>query len=277
MKPVIFPYKVGSKSAKALAQMLQTKRVLPNGRYRPKKSHIIFSLGGTTTPNWEAIARMRGVEILNRWDRISNAIDKLSALQILQRNGVAVPVFTNSKEEARTYFTQRRSVVFCRTLLRAHGGRGIVIARSPEELVDAPLYTKYFPKIMEFRVHVFKGNIIDYAQKRRVNRERLEAIGERSSLVRNVENGWIYARENVTLPSNITEACIKACNVLNLDFGAVDVAIDANGNYVIFEVNTAPGLQGTTLTNYARAFQQYCIQKQQQKSNAYQRHFRTSR
>lgn len=267
MIPIIYPYKLGSRSAKNLAQMLNTRRVKPNGRYVPKQRHVIISLGAQTVPSWAALARQRGVEVINIWSNLESAQNKLTALRILRENGVSVPAFTASREQAKEFFTQRRSVVFCRTLLRAHGGRGIVIARSPEELVQAPLYTKYFPKEREYRVHVFKGKIIDIAQKRLVNQQRRAAIeANRNQLVRNLENGWIYAREGVNLPDEVKQACIKSCALLQLDFGAVDCAVNAEGGYVIFEVNTAPGLEGTTLRNYANAINAYVAEKQQQQN-----------
>lgn len=268
MIPIIYPYKLGSKSAKNLAEMLGTRRVRPDGRYVPRRNHLIVSLGAMTTPNWAQRARERGVEVINLWSNLGNAQDKLAALRVLKENGVAVPAFTANREEAKAFFTQRRSVVFCRTLLRAHGGRGIVIARSPEELVRAPLYTKYFPKKYEYRVHVFKGKVIDAAQKRLVNpARRAEIENTRNQLVRNLENGWIYARTDVNISEELKQACIKACSLLKLDFGAVDCAVNEDGQYVIFEVNTAPGLEGTTLRSYANAIQAYMAEKQQ-KQNA---------
>ncbi len=264
MIPIIYPYKLGSHSARNLATLLNTRRVRANGRYVPKAAHLVVSLGAHTPPNWGHYAALRGVEVINHWDRIGNAQNKLTALRILRENGVAVPAFTASKEQAKEFFTQRRSVVFCRTLLNSHGGRGIVIARSPEELVNAPLYTKYFPKRVEYRVHVFKGKIIDIAQKRLVNQERRAAIeATRNQLIRNLENGWIYARAGLEISEDVKQACIKACNLLQLDFGAVDCAVDDEGKYVIFEVNTAPGLEGTTLTSYANAIKAYIAEKQQ--------------
>jgi glutathione synthase/RimK-type ligase-like ATP-grasp enzyme len=40
---------------------------------------------------------------------------------------------------------------------------------------------------------------------------------------------------------------------LELTFGAVDILRDINRVSYVLEVNTAPGLEGTTLTNYERA------------------------
>ena len=266
MKPIIYPYKLGSKSAKKLAELLGTKRVRPDGNYRPRKHHFIVSLGAQQYPRWGARADELRVPVVNKWGTLDNAQNKLAAFYKLQEAGIPVPKFTNSREEAKAFFTQRRSVVFCRTLLRAHGGRGIVIARSPEELVPAPLYTKYFPKRFEYRIHVFKGEVIDAAQKRLVRAERREE--ERNQLVRNLENGWIYAREGLNIPQALKDACIKSCQVLNLDFGAVDCAVAEDGSFAIFEVNTAPGLEGTTLQSYASAIRRH-MAKEEQKQNAY--------
>lgn len=258
MIPIIYPYKLGSRSARNLARLLNTRCVRPNGRYVPKRNHVVISLGAQTVPNWAQRAAYRNVHIVNKWDQLESAQNKITALRVLKANNISVPIFTHSREEARAYFTQPRSIVFCRTLLRAHGGRGIVIARSPEDLVYAPLYTKYFKKESEYRVHVFKGQVIDIAQKRLVNVERRQAIeGVRNQLVRNLENGWIYAREGVNISEELKTACVKACSVLHLDFGAVDCATNDRGEYVIFEVNTAPGLEGTTLQRYAAAIRAY--------------------
>jgi glutathione synthase/RimK-type ligase-like ATP-grasp enzyme len=50
------------------------------------------------------------------------------------------------------------------------------------------------------------------------------------------------------------EAAINACKALGLDFGAVDLIQDIKGNYYVLEINTAPGLEGATVANYAAAF-----------------------
>lgn len=276
MIPIIYPYKMGSKSGTKLAAALETRKVRPHGKYVPKRWHLIVSYGSNQIPGWAPVAEARGVEIINKWGpAVATAQNKLTAFRKMEAAGIPIPKYTDSKEVARTYFTQNRSVVFCRKLLNASGGRGIVIARSPEELVDAPLYTKYFPKTEEFRVHVFKRQVIDVAQKRR-HRERAQAEG-RNTFVRNLENGWIYAREGVNAPQPLLDTCVRACEVIGLDFGAVDCAIAADGTYCIFEINTAPGLEGTTLTKYAEAIKAYVRQQEQLKPHVQPRPIRRRR
>jgi len=48
----------------------------------------------------------------------------------------------------------------------------------------------------------------------------------------------------------VAQASVDCINALGLDFGAVDIGIDAQGNVAVFEVNSAPALEGMTLKNY---------------------------
>lgn len=160
-----------------------------------------------------------------------------------------------SRAEAEGLFRRYRKVV-CRTNLTGSGGDGIVIARSPAELVNAELYTAYIPKSAEYRVHVVAGEVILIQQKRRRADLPAElAEDSNAALIRNHANGWVYAVDAVDPPSEeLKEACIEIINELGLDFGAVDVMVGArNGEPYILEVNTAPGIQSPTL---AAAYQE---------------------
>ena len=56
------------------------------------------------------------------------------------------------------------------------------------------------------------------------------------------------------LPDDVTKQALLAVDGLGLDFGAVDVGW--NQHYqeaTVYEVNTAPGLTGTTLDKYTNA------------------------
>jgi hypothetical protein len=73
--------------------------------------------------------------------------------------------------------------------------------------------------------------------------------------IRNTAGGFIFAREGVT-PSNVHPDVLyqaqRAIAVIpGLDFGAVDVIWNrSRGGAYVLEINTAPGLEGTTLTRY---------------------------
>ena len=93
--------------------------------------------------------------------------------------------------------------------------------------------------------------MIDIQQKKKVNG------GDANFEVRNHSNGWIYAREGVVIPDEAITHSIDSINALGLDFGAVDVIVGRDtGAINILEINTAPGLEGTTLTKYVEAIQE---------------------
>jgi len=72
--------------------------------------------------------------------------------------------------------------------------------------------------------------------------------------VRNHANGWVYCRDNINPDSSVISNSLDAVAALGLDFGAVDVIWNEHHQKAwVLEVNTAPGLEGTTLTKYVSA------------------------
>jgi hypothetical protein len=125
-----------------------------------------------------------------------------------------------------------------------------------EQLEHAPLYTEGLTVEREIRVHVWSGKTLDFAQKKRMSsgtREERGITEEPSDDIRNHSNGWIFARSGVTIPENAEQCASRATSAIGLDFGAVDIIITPEGVPKILEINTAPGLEGTTLENYVKA------------------------
>ena len=185
---------------------------------------------------------------LNRPQNVATAANKLKTFQQLSAHNVSVPDWTTDKTVAEQWISNGHKV-FCRTTLTGHSGNGIIISTTVDELVDAPLYTKSVNKDKEYRVHVFNNKVIDYQQKKR----KLNYDGPSTSGIRNHSNGWIYARNDIVLDERISTQALAAVSALGLDFGAVDICLSNSGNVFVFEVNTAPGLEGTTLTKYTEA------------------------
>lgn len=251
-RAVILPYKIASLSAKKLAQglsqllNLKVRRVKHEGFYRPKRRSLVINYGSSATPHWLSRARA----VLNIPSFCSVGGNKLVAFRRFREAALSIPDFTSSYEEAVGWYNEGLTVV-CRTLLNAHSGRGIVLANaeSNRPVVRAPLYVKYKKKRKEFRVHVFKGQIIDVCEKRKFKRDRRPDAFD--GYVRNHSNGWAFCRDNVVEPTDLRDLSIGACNALTLDFGAVDIIWNEKENKCyLLEVNTAPGLEGTTLKKY---------------------------
>lgn len=244
------PYKQGSGSVRNLQKSIGGKRILHEGNYTFKPYHLICNWGYGGVPYWGHYIPVGNSRVLNHWSKIAAAINKLDTFKVFKEMDVSCPPWTASKETALSWIKKGRAV-FCRKLLTAKEGAGIVIADSPEKLVGAPLYTKLINKHKEYRVHVFQGKIIDFTQKKlKVGEAEKEGHNQ---FIRNTANGWIMAREGVVLPDNVAAEALKAVTALKLDFGAVDLCTNKAGKVFVFEVNTAPGIEGTTLEKYSKA------------------------
>lgn len=254
----ILPYNMTSESARDLAKYLNCLRVYPDRNFVPHPSHLIINWGCSTSPVWYR----RGVKMLNKPAAVRVAANKLSTLTELRHAGIAVPDFTIEKHIAQNW-VDNGEVVLERHTLTGNSGKGISMVRRDYDsahmeipirtrLKPAPLYTKYIEKTREFRVHVLNGEVIDYIEKKK-RRTRPDNF---SPYVSSVHCGWIFARRGVVHSPNVTRSAIEAVTALGLEFGAVDVAYFNNLPFVL-EVNTAPGLHGTTLVKYVNAFKRY--------------------
>lgn len=251
-RAVVLPYKIGSQSAKLLANGLtdrlglKVRRVRHDGRYRPKLRSLIVNYGSNSRPNWPTNGRW-----LNSPPACATAGNKLTAFNSFKNAALSIPEFTTNKEVATGWIAAGATVV-ARTVLNGHSGRGIVLCDTTHPLADAPLYVKYKKKRKEFRVHVFQNQVIDVAEKRRRRKE--ERPSSFDGYIRNLANGWVFCRDAVQKPADLDGLAIAACRALGLDFGAVDIIWNEWENKCyLLEVNTAPGLTGTTLVNYTNA------------------------
>jgi hypothetical protein len=239
----VFPYKLGSQSAKSLAQTLGVKRVRPT--YNARRRDVIINWGNSRPSNILHVEHD-----LNKHSAIALACNKLTTFNKL--NGIGfehMPDYTAHKEEAESWL-QDGHTVYARLTLTGHSGNGIVIVGPSDVLVNAPLYTKATKHKHEFRIHVFKDKVIDIQQKKK----RLGFEGGISG-IRNHSNGWIYARCDIEVPTKVLTAATEAVRILGLDFGACDIGYrERDDKAFLFEVNTAPGLYGTTLQKYVEAF-----------------------
>jgi D-alanine-D-alanine ligase-like ATP-grasp enzyme len=143
----------------------------------------------------------------------------------------------------------------CRTLLQANSGKGIVVAEKAADVVRAPLYTKYVKKKDEYRIHVLRKpgkepEVISV--QRKAKRHDAEDVDFK---IRNLANGFVFVREGVVPPDDVNRQAIEAIKTTGLAFGAVDVIWNEHlGQAFVLEVNTAPGLEGQTVEDYANAF-----------------------
>lgn len=130
--------------------------------------------------------------------------------------------------------------------------------RETVSVPTAPLYTRGINNHGEYRVHVFNNEVILYQKKSRPvdesTGEVIPAEGDEAD-VRNLESNWVYRTGNLRRLERVEQLALEAIRALELDFGAVDIIMNENGDVAVLEVNTAVGLGNeSTLEAYVSAF-----------------------
>jgi hypothetical protein len=175
-----------------------------------------------------------------------SGIDKVRQLSAFHGAGVSAPAFVTRLADVATLDSKK---VVIRSLISASEGKGITICTKEECNTHAPLYTAYIPKKKEFRVHVWNNQVIDVQEKRK----RRGADTEEHQ-VRNTANGYVFCRDNVVEPDDCRRVALAAVLSLGRTYGAVDVIWQEKSNKCfVLEVNSRPGMEGSTVTKYADA------------------------
>lgn len=245
----VLPYRQGSRAARALAEALGGRVLKTDGtsRFNPRRDDVIINYGNTDPRQFQRCT-------INAVD-LRHATNKLNFFRAM-----------SNREETRNlipeFWTDQAAIpddafpIVCRTELAGHSGAGIVIASRREELVRAPLYVRYVKKQEEYRVHVGmrRGEPVVITVQRKAR--RLDVADEAVNWqVRNHGNGFVYVRGGVNAPDSVVLAATRCFEEAGLDFGAVDVIWNARQERAyVLEINTAPGLEGQTVEDYANFF-----------------------
>lgn len=255
---IIYPYKNGSESAKALADALGVLQIKKEGsKFKGSSKKLVINWGNSMST--EEVDKCL---VLNKPEAVAICIDKLrffNHVKAINDEGTdryaEIPVFTTNKGTAQEWCAGGTKIV-CRTILNGHSGQGIVIANTPDQVVDAPLYVEYRPKKSEYRVHILHDRVVDVQRKARDHDVPEDRVNWQ---IRNHQFGFVFVRdiEPEILPRGVLTNALEAVRICGLDFGAVDVIYNEHRNRsTVLEINTAPGLTGTTLDGYKERFEQ---------------------
>jgi len=189
-------------------------------------------------------------EVANReYIRYGDQKDKLTQYQYFRENKLNFPWFHTSKLDAQRFMEVKNCSIVCRTLLRAKSGKGIVIADIAERLVEAPVYVAYQKKTNEYRVNLFKDEVVCVREKR-LKTGYIKPEG-RDGRVRSHNNGYVFCEPLQALPEHVIEMSKKAAKITTSDIIGVDLAYHKPTDYwFLLEVNSAPGMEGKTIEQY---------------------------
>lgn len=187
--------------------------------------------------------------VVNTADAIHWCSDKRQGRLDMQAAGVPVPKTWGTFDEFQNDPTFTGSVVVRPE--RHAQGRNLFVHHGDDNLFQrcASLGSYYISelvnKVAEYRVMVVCNRVAWVAKKTPGNPEDVAWNVARGGRFDNVRWGeW---------PAKVIDAALKAARVGKLDFGGVDVMVDAVGNPYVLEVNSAP--------SQTSAYRQSCVAK----------------
>lgn len=229
---------------------------------KQKKPSLLTTKSGLKSASLKAIAvglsthfkrkvwRTTKPSLKRKQFKYGQSVDKLTQYQWFFDNEIPALNFTDDFLTAHEWL-QDGHVVFGRKYLKASCGKGIVVIEpGTEDVPICPVYTQYKKKKREFRVHVFKDQVVAVTEKKR----RKEFDGERDTKIRNLANGYVFVQTVVDEPEGLRDLALRAAKVSSSDFRGVDIGYNQlKDELFVIEVNSAPGIQGTNLTKYLEA------------------------
>ncbi len=248
----IVPYNNQSRGAKALAEALDVKAPAKLGG-----SYTAATFPAQYYINWGNAGGFSASKILNAPKAVAIARHKVKTFDAC-KDVCNVPKYTVQLDEALAWVEEGREVLG-RDYTGSCGDDISFIQEDRDGWMESEFWVEYIKKDDEYRVHVMADDLIliqkKVARKRDVDGNAID-LSQVDFRIRNHDNGFIFIREGFTCPERVVDCAKAAVKALGLDFGAVDVMNlwrDEKKAYLL-EVNTAPGLVGTTPMDYANAF-----------------------
>jgi hypothetical protein len=227
---------------------LGAKRIKHIGsKYKYKYGDVIINWGCSEINNPEVLQAM----ILNSPYQVSIASNKKTFFDRYPASRAHLIQYTTDRDKAHLWQLLDETVV-ARHVLNGHSGEGIEIVEPTDLLPYAPLYTKYKKKTDEYRIHFSGDRLIKFARKGRKMDVPVEEVNWK---VRNIKGGFVYAiADHMDMPRPVLDAAEDFASKTLLNFGAIDIIYHRPTDCAyILEVNTAPGLSGSTIEAYAEA------------------------
>lgn len=222
--------KRASDSARQLVAAINTLQ--PGAVRRIRRANPTFAAGDTVVW-WGTAADIvppTGVRFLNP-TRVGG---KYAELARLAAAGVTVPAHSRTRPVEQGWLARRNHHMEADDLLA--------------NLETGDYYVRYVPVSREFRVHVFNAASIRTGLK-------VPRLDNPHPRFRSWQAGWKLdygAACQAVIRQVVRESAKAAVAALGYNFGAVDIGVQTDGAPVVFEVNSAPGLEGNTISVYAR-------------------------
>lgn len=183
---------------------------------------------------WGCTSNVPSTTILNKADAIHRVADKAGFRKLLREHQTF-----DDPLIPRTWLAGETVPSGVPIIVRPHWhaqGKHIQFSElHPDFIVEPTCYaSKYIPKVAEYRVFIVSGRVVCVASK---------SVPDPTQIAWNVAQGGKF--ENVKWghwPLDAIRRSLLAFNLSGLDFGGVDVIVDASGVSYILEINSACSL-----------------------------------
>lgn len=247
----ILSYSSASRSARALAEYINSQGVKCTIRAKDSPTKMV------TCIRWgkSELSMPSGAPYLNHRAAIETALDKRRTFGAMQDNGVLHPEWTTAPAQAADWLLAGDMVV-ARHTLTSHSGQGIQIVTNDGIVYKDPsctapwqsakLFTKYFKRTAEYRVFVVGGAAVLVYRKGASSEIPKES---RQYYVRTHATGWNFCAVALSdVPAQVLEMGVRAAASIDIDVCAVDIGWhEPSSSVVVFEINSAPGIDGGTV------------------------------
>jgi len=213
---------------------------------------------------------------LNTISSIDNSRRKDVMLAKLRDADIAVPEFITSRVVPTDWLREQGNDIIIMRPNSHHGGSGTRIARANKitsnnmlprsDRDNKTILMKWVPSDTEYRAHMVNGSMVYLDQKIHDMEYYNEYIAEHTTLyfeifydvvskIRAFDNGYRHSRrdpDRFTAWSELETLCNRASEAIGLKIAAIDVIRKEDGEFVVLETNSAPGLMETKLDLYSR-------------------------
>lgn len=223
----------------------------------------IINWGRSARPSWLGPANVDWeINWINLPERIAYCANKIKMLEVFRGSGIPCYEVIPQEEMAPGTIYSGDVMACGRKLIASHSGKGIVFIENEETIPEGvKLWVKAAVRETEARAFVVNGEVVAYAQKKRMGAAKLaqHGIAEADPLIKSLPKGWVYAKKDIRPLTPMAKIMvIEAIGAMGLDFGAVDFAYNENmRDLIVIETNSSPGLSSpTTLAAVAAALKE---------------------
>jgi hypothetical protein len=210
------------------------------GRRTEAVANPLHIMSDDTVINYGAVIRTNAI---NSPQFIGVCGNKLNFSHVLGENGFNTPEYKGTNVIPTSY------PVVVRSTLHGQGGEGISFANNLLEFnrLMRPGYywTKFYNCSFELRAHIMGGEV-----KRIFKKVKEE---EDNFPIRNSQHDYHYSLRDINNYPKVLQIVEQLSEIFGIDnFYALDLGYeDSTKSYVIYEANSAPGLNSNTAKLYA--------------------------